>query len=199
MAREVEILSTTTGSHYLLFGLSNDEISSFSVQLWLEKHGTRAVDWLQALSLGFVSFMGGNIYIHNSNHSSSNRCELFGEKKDCEVGVIINERPELKKILDSVGIHTDGEWEIQGIVIPADQNHPDGMYSTIPKSMFKKREGILYSEFMRNKKTSSSTIKAIEAITGEPLRGSTAYMILKNTADDKVQLWEVDINLTKSR
>lgn len=197
MAREIQIMSTVDGSHFLLFGFNASELATFSIQMWIEKTGVRAVDWLQSMSLSFMSFMGGNVYLHNSN--DVDRCNLFGEKKDCKVGIVINEQANLVKLFDSLGIHTDGEWEVESLVIPADQNHPNGMASVIPKSFFKKREGILYSEFLRNTKTSGSTIKAIEAMTGEQLRGKVAYLVLKNTSADKVELWEVDVNLTKSR
>jgi len=197
MAREIQIMSTVDGSHFLLVGFNASELATFSIQMWIEKTGVRAVDWLQSMSLSFMSFMGGNVYLHNSN--DVDRCNLFGEKKDCKVGIVINEQANLVKLFDSLGIHTDGEWEVESLVIPADQNHPNGMASVIPKSFFKKREGILYSEFLRNTKTSGSTIKAIEAMTGEQLRGKVAYLVLKNTSADKVELWEIDVNLTKSR
>ena len=73
------------------------------------------------------------------------------------------------------------------------------MYSVVPKNMFYKREGVLYSEFLRNMKTSGSVATAIEAITGEPLRGKSAYVVLKNTSTEKVQLWAIEVNMTKSR
>lgn len=195
--REIEIMATETGAHFLLFGFNASELATFSIQFYIEKHGARAVDWLTSLSLSFCSFMGGNVYLHNSNDVP--RCTLFGEKKDMKVGIVVNEQASLVKIFDSLGIHTDGTWEVESLVIPADQNHPNGMTSLIPKSFFKKREGILYSEFLRNTKTSGSTIKSIEAMTGEQLRGKVCYLVLKNTSADKVELWEVDVNLTKSR
>lgn len=197
MSREIQIVSTSSSSKYLLFGFSANELSTFSLQMYVEKHGARAVDWLTSLSLSFCSFMGGNVYLHNSN--DVDRCTLFGEKKDMKIGVVVNEQANLVKLLDSIGIHTDGEWEVESLVIPADQNHPHGMASVIPKSFFKKREGILYSEFNRNMKTSGSTVKAIEALTGEQLRGKTCYLIIKNTSADKVELWEIDVNMSKSR
>jgi hypothetical protein len=141
--------------------------------------------------------MGGDVYIHNSDEVD--RCNFFGEQKDFKVGVVMNEQPQDTKILDSLGIYTNGEWEVESVTIPADQNYPDGMASFVPKSFFKKREGVLYSEFLRNTKTSSSTASAIEALTGESLRGNAAYIILKNTSTAKVEIWMVSLKLSKSR
>jgi hypothetical protein len=197
VARTVEIISTTTGSHYLLFGWNASEVANFSVQMWIEKHGVRAVDWLQALSLGYMSFSGGNLYIHNSD--AVPRCNLFGEQKDAKIGVVINEKATTTKVLDSLGIFTDGLWEVESLTIPVDLNYPNGMYSKIPSGNFKKREGVLYSEFMRNMKTSSETPKTIEAISGEELRGNEAYLVLKHTGGTETQIWKIDFNMTASR
>jgi len=195
--RQIDIISVSNGEHYLLFGMNAGEMSKFSVQLWLTHFGQRAVDWLDSMSLSFCSFMGGDVYLHNSDEVD--RCNLFGEHKDFKVGIVMNEQPQSTKILDSLGIYSNGEWEVESVTIQPDQNYPHGMYSKIPKSFFKKREGVLYSEFLRNMKTSSSTASAIEALTGEPLRGNCAYIVLKNTSTDKVEIWLVNLQLSKSR
>ncbi len=199
MAREILIRSSSDGTKYLLFGLDDNELSSFAIQMYIERFGPRAVDWLQALSLSWCSFMGGNIYLHNSDEVP--RGNFYGEQKDMELGIVANEQPSVTRLLDSIGIHTDGTWEVESVVIPADLNHPDGMYSIIPSNYFKRREGVLYSEFLRNMKTSGSTIKAIEAVTGEALRGKSAYVILKHKGAEEtdVQIWEIDVNMSKSR
>ncbi len=199
MAREIQVRSSSDGSHYILFGLDESELSSFAIQLYITHYGPRAVDFLQALSLSYMSFMGGNLYIHNSDDVP--RGNFFGEQKDMKIGVVANEQPSVTRILDSIGIHTDGTWEVESVVIPASLNYPSGMSSIIPKGYFKRREGVLYSEFLRNQKTSGSTVKAIEALTGEALRGKSAYVILKHngTEQTEVQIWEIDINMSKSR
>jgi hypothetical protein len=195
--RQIDIIATQDGIHYLEFGFNASELATFSIQMWITKTGARAVDWLQSLSLGYVSFMGGNIWKHNSD--DVDRLSLFGEAKECKIGVVANDQPNLVKILDTLGLHTDGEWEVESVTIPATLNYPDGMYSRIPKENFVKREGVYQSEFLRNMKTSSSTISQIEAITGEALRGQVAYILLKHSSTSKVRLWKVDVNMSKSR
>jgi hypothetical protein len=116
-----------------------------------------------------------------------------------EVGIVANEQPNVIKLLDSIGIQSNGEWSVESVTIPATLNYPNGMYSKIPLQRFKKREGIWQSEFLRNMKTSSDTISVIEAIKGEPLRGESAYLVLKNTNTDEVRLFKVSINMTSSR
>jgi hypothetical protein len=195
--RLIELIATFTGDHYIECGIDANEMSSFRWQLWITKHGHRAVDWLQSLSLGFVSFQGGDIWVHNSNDVP--RANLFGEQKYSEVAVVANEKPNLVKLLDSIGVHSDGKWSVESVVIPATLNQPNGAYSMIPKDRFKKREGIWQSEFLRNMKTTSSTANPIEAINGETLRGYSAVVTLRNTDSNEVKLFKVQFNMTANK
>lgn len=195
--REVVLTSASQGVHHLQFGMNANELSSFKLQIYLTKYGARAVDWLQTMSLGYCSFMGGNIWIHNSDEVD--RLSLFGEKKDCKLGIVANQEPNLVKLFDSLGLHTDGQWSVESVTIPATLNYPSGMYSEIPVDNFEMREGVWQSEFLRNEKTTSATAQKIEAITGEPLRGQTAYIVLKHSSTSKVRVWKVDVNMSKSR
>lgn len=197
MARTIQLIAQSDGIHFLEFGFSASELSAFSLQMYITKYGARAIDWLQSLSLGYVSFMGGDIWLHNSDDVE--RLSLFGEAKECKLGIVANDSPNAIKLLDYLAIHTDGEWEVESVTIPATLNYPDGMYSRIPKENFVKREGVYQSEFLRNMKTSSSTISQIEAITGEALRGQVAYIVLKHSSTSKVRVWKVDCAMTKSR
>jgi hypothetical protein len=197
MSRQVDIISGSEGEHYLVFGWNQSELASFSLQMWITHYGQRAIDWAQALSQGFCTFMGGDIWEHNDPNTP--RATLFGEHKDVKVGIIANQDANVIKLLDSIGVHSDGKWEVESVTIPKTLNYPNGMESKIPKERFKKRDGVWQSEFLRNMKTSSGTISAVEAIKGEPLKGYSAYLVLKNTDTSETKLFKVDLNMTKSR
>jgi hypothetical protein len=200
MARQIDLISSSTSSHYLLFGMNGNELVSFKMQLWITKTGAQAIDWCQALSMNFITFLGGELWIHNSDEVE--RCNLYGEIKDCIVGVVSNEDPTRIKLFDSLGVHSDGQWEVTEIVIPASLNYPSGMYSQIPKERFKKRDGIWKAQFLRNMKTNQSAISVIDALNGEPLRGYECYMVLKNVnnpSGEQVKLFKVEVNTSSSR
>ncbi len=197
MAREIQLVSTTSGKHFLVFGLDAGASSNFAVQMWLEKFGPRALEWIQSLNISWVSFLGADIWIHNSDEVD--RCNYYGEKKDCKVGVVANEQPTTIKTLDSLAVGSDHEWEITSIYIPPSVNYPDGMSSKIPKGKFKKREGVLYAEFLRNMKSSSGVESVLDAMRGEALRGYIGYMIMTNTDTDQVKLFKIGVNMTTSK
>ena len=200
MSRQIDIISTSAGIHHLEFGMDNNEVGDFCIQMWITKYGARAVDWMQSLSMGFITFMGGDLWLHNDENQR--RCHLFGEQRDCIVGVVSNEDPTHIKLFDSLGVHSDGEWEVMSLTIPETLNYPNGMYSKIPKEIFKKRGGILRAKFLRNMKTTSDTASITEALNGEPLNGYVCYMLLRNTSNptgEQVKLFEVEVNTSKVR
>ena len=197
MSRQIDIIALESGMHYLVFGYDADEIATFSIQIWITKFGARLVDFVQAMGLNFISFMGGDLWIHNDENQD--RCNLFGEKRDCIVGVVTNESPTEIKLLDSIGIHSNGTWEVVSITIPSSLNYPAGMESKIPTNMFKKRDGVWKARFLRNMKSVSDTASVIDALNGEQLRGYEAYLVMKNTSNSQIKLFKIDINSTLSR
>lgn len=193
----IELTSTSDGSHTICFGLDGNETSSFGVQLYLTKYGKQAVDWVERLSLGWVSFLRGDIWIQNSPDVDRNN--FFGEAKTATVGIVVNEQPDIVKILDSIGLHTDKEWTVTSVTIPESLNYPDGMSSRIPSSMFKRREGVLRSEFLRNELSSSGTANVLDLLRGEELRGTVAIITLTNSSTDEVRLYKITVEMTSSK
>ena len=197
MARQIDLTALHEGAHYLVLGYNTAEDASFNIQVWLTRYGKRMTDVCQAMSLNFISFMGGDLWIHNDDNTD--RCNLFGEKRDCIVGVVTNEQPMTIKLLDSVDIHSNDRWEITSITIPATLNHPNGMESKLPLDHFKKRNGVWQGHFLRNFKSTSSTASVLDGIRGEELKGSVALLTLKNTSNDQVSLFKVSVYETAAR
>ena len=193
----IDMIAQTTGAHYIAFGMDDNEEMNFSIQLWITHYGQRMIDWVQAMGLNFISFMEGDLWIHNDD--TVDRCKLFGEKRDCIVGYVSNIDPLRIKLFDSLEINSNDEWDVLEITIPATLNYPSGMFSKIPPQRFKKRDGVLRAEFLRNMKTNSDEIRVIDAINGEPLRGQIAYFKMKNTSNDQVKLFKVSVNAQKSK
>ena len=193
----VDIIATRTDWHVLQIGLDASDLADFKIQCWITRYGKRMIDLAQAMGLNWISFMGGDLWIHNDD--TQDRCNLFGEKRDCIVGVVANEQPMTVKVFDSIGIQSDAQWEVTSITIPPTLNYHAGMSSAIPTEHFKKRGGLWRAKFLRNMKSTSDTASVLEAIQGEPLRGQEAYIVLKNTSNDQVKLFKITVNETTSR
>ena len=197
MSVVVSIIATRTDYHVLQIGLDASDLADFKIQCWITRYGARLIDLAQAMGLNFITFMGGDLWIHNDD--TQDRCNLFGEKRDCIVGVVANEQPMTVKVFDSIGIQSDAQWEITSITLPPNLNYPDGQYSKLPAEHFKKRSGWWRARFLRNMKSTSSSEIALEAIHGESLRGQEMYLTLKNTSNGQVKLFQVEVDATTSR
>lgn len=198
--REIVIMANEDGSHFLQVGLDADSLSSFKWQLYIHKTGKRTVDWVQSMAIGYVSFLSGDLWVHNSD--TAPRANLFGEQKNVKVGVVVNEQANTLKIFDTVGVHSDGCWEIESVIVPPSLNHPQGMNSKVPKERFKKRNGVYRAEFLRNLKSTSDSDSIKDAISGEELKGHYCYLVLKNvnnSSGEQVKLFKLDVNATTLR
>ena len=204
MAAFFDLTATTSGTKYLLFGMETDKMFSFAIQYYVTHYGSRVIDWMASMGLGFCSWMGGELWLHNSD--DVDRCNFYGEQKDFKVGVVANQEANRLKVLDSIAIYSEFEepldreskWEVESVTIPSSLNYPNGMYSKIPSNRFEKREGILKAEFLRNMKTNSATANALDALRGEELRCNDALIVLKNSSTGQVKLFRVELNMTLS-
>ena len=142
----------------------------------------------------------GDLWVHNSD--TAPRANLFGEQKQVKMGIVINEQANEIKLFDSVGIHSDGQWSVESIIVPPSLNNPVGMNSLIPIQRFIRRNTVWRAEFLRNLKSTSDSDSIKDAMSGEELKGHYAYMILKNennSAGEQVKLFKVDVNMTRIR
>ena len=197
MAVQIDIISQSDGIHYLEMGVDANTTGGWAIQMWITHYGEHIIDWAQSVGMGFITFMGNELWVHNSDEVD--RCNLYGEQKDCIVGIIINEQSNKIKLYDALGIYSNDEWEVTSITIPATLNYPNGMQSRIPAERFTARDGIWRAEFLRNAYTTDGTENVLDLLRGEPLRGNACYMLLKNTSTEQVKLFKVEVAQTVSR
>lgn len=156
-----------------------------------------SADLLRSTSRDLISFIDDDLYIHNDN---VNRGSFYGASKIVKINIIMNDRPEFTKVLDSLTINSnDGTWVVTAIDIPPTHMYPNGMSSKIPNEVFTKRENGMHAEFLRNMKTSSAVDSLLELREGEELRGQTATLTLENSTTTEVVLFDVLINMSPSK
>lgn len=178
---------------------ANDEVIVFNEKKkrWECTVDLTQADLLRATSRDLISFIGEDLYIHNDN---VNRGYFYDGYNALQLNLIMNERPEFTKVLDSIGLNTNNDdWVVTAIEIPPTPQYPNGQSSRIPNAIFTKRENGMYAEFLRNMKTSSTTESLLELREGEELRGQTATITLENSATTEVVLYDVVINMSPSK
>jgi hypothetical protein len=151
------------------------------------------------LSMGnfFSSFIGDNsIWKHNS--TSVARCSFYGVKYDQQINLIFNKAGAVKKLFRNIGLKTNKRWSIPTITIEADESYPRGFLSKIPAGRFKLKEGDMFSEYLKNMFTHSSTPSNLDLINGNELRGFYIKHELVNSEDEETWILGVQIGFDVS-
>ena len=147
-------------------------------------------------SLRLMSYIGEDVYIHNSNSIRNN---FWGTQYDSIVDFTANQHPNVKKRFETICLHTNKPWDCNYVAVDADGTYEDGMQSKIPESRFKLREGIYCSHYLRNMKTYSSSASILDLIRGEQLRGYFAEHRIINDDTTEVKLFKIDVRSHISR
>jgi len=154
-------------------------------------------DMYASFGSSVFSAKSNQLYIHNSDNVS--RCEFYGVKYPRQFKVYGNIQPSIVKVFLSMSIFTDNDgWSVPEIKIDPSVTYPRGMASRLKEGKFKYKEGVAYSEFLRNMLTTSSTPEVLELATGDQLRGESVSLLLEESNNDKAVLYQTDINFIKS-
>jgi hypothetical protein len=137
-----------------------------------------------------ISINGEDVWIHNSNDTRNN---FFGTQETSIIEVIGNEAANIKKTYEAMAIHSNKGWDVTEITIPADETYTDGMLSKLPEARFVKREGIYYSDYLRNQYTNGSVASTLDLVRGEQLRGYYIRHRMENSDTSEVVLFKVDV------
>lgn len=151
------------------------------------------------LSMGnfFSSFIGDNsIWKHNS--TSVSRCHFYDVKYDQRINIIFNKAGAVNKLFRNIGLKTNKRWSIPTITIEADESYPRGFLSKIPSGRFKLKEGDMFSEYLKNMLTHSSTPSNLDLINGDELRGFYIKHELVNSEDEETWILGVQIGFDVS-
>ena len=138
----------------------------------------------------FVSFLKGDIWIHDSNILRNN---FYGDQKSIEINLVGNKEFLNVKNYLRMGVNANKAFDVEIKIDPCIL-YPSGMVSRIKAARFENKEGIWYAEFLKDMTTNSSTPSVDDLINGRPLQGQTIRLKLTNSDTDEVVLNSVIIN-----
>jgi len=143
----------------------------------------------------FYTSKGNELYVENS--ANVPRCQFYGVKYPRRFRVYVNIDPTMVKTFYSMSIFTNKNgWSAPNINIDPTATYPSGMLSRLKQGKFKYKEGVGYTEFMRNMITKNNVEKPILLMNGDQLRGEVMSILLEESNDEETNLYEVDINFT---
>jgi hypothetical protein len=135
---------------------------------------------------------GSDLWLHNSD--DVDRLNLYGSAKDLIIEVIANRAGNKIKTFNAVQLHASAKFTIDPITIPAtDTSTGREMVSKLSQANLKERDGVYVSPLFKNMKTSDTTEKINELLTGENLRGYSLKLRMTNESTNKVEFFKCDI------
>lgn len=139
-----------------------------------------------------VSFKSGELWRHNVGDDDSYN-NFYGEQFTSRIRSLFNEAPGKVKVLRAISIESDYAWSVREVVIPPNQKYPQGMVSRIKKGKFKNKEGVYYSEFLKDLNTPNAASQIEALVNGRDLRGKVAEIELENDDTHLVVLFAYNV------
>ena len=138
----------------------------------------------------------GNIYTHNREEDidgNANYNVFYEDQKTFEAVFVSNIMPNVRKVFDAMHIHATTNFSVPEITVPKDSTIGNEKFSKLNTNHFILQDGVYKSEILNNMKTTNTTKRDNELLTGDRMRGYTLKFKLQSTDSDKFELFKVDI------
>lgn len=158
-----------------------------SFHLFYDADG-RWPEWFESQGQNMVSFMDGQLYVHNKNELRNN---YYGRQHTQQIQIVSAPDYGKVKLFTYLEIHSNKKWACPtkgDVRIPSADMYPNGMNSLLFESWFQGIEGV-YSVGFRRDMDTPGTLNAFDGFTnGSYLRGYAILVKLTNTHSSPVLL-----------
>lgn len=130
------------------------------------------------------SFKEGKLYKQDSGTVR----ELFGSEVEGEIQFVFNENPHQSKVLKGIEMDCTKAVVLDEISIPETPDAPNGMNSRIKAGRFKKSEGLLSANYLRDENDPRFTSTALARVNGREMRGLLALHKILISGDQATRM-----------
>lgn len=170
---------------------NNDTIAyHYPSKRWISRYSFVPENY-EIIDNSFYSFDSGKMYLHND--SSADRCTFYGTAYESYIRFISNMAGNIIKIYTNLEVHSNKKWHADdddAIISESNGSYPN-VSSKILDGIWELEEGVYKSEFMRNGKSTSSSLKLIDLHNGDFLRSHYLDITLTNDDTDEARLFKV--------
>lgn len=160
----------------------NEKLTRWTNHITFKNNANLSPEWSDFVNHTCVTFLNGIVWLENSD--TAPEANFYGRQYIPEIDTVINIEPKKVKTYQAIAVHSTDKWDMpttDDIQIPANANYPQGMSSRLKANKLRAKEGIYYSEFLRDGNTPDMTY--IEGlIKGRVLRGNILKLKLRNSA-----------------
>jgi hypothetical protein len=136
-----------------------------------------------------VSWMNGQLYLHNSGANNT----FYGKLHGCSLKAVVNGHLTYTKRYSSIRLSTDKNlWNIE-FTIPQGENYPD-QKTILRTAMMRKKENALYSDILRNIISRAGVEDFTLIYDGTRMVGEYMDVEISDATSDDVSLGAVQVN-----
>jgi hypothetical protein len=188
----IKVLSTITQTFAPASFLPAETITFYEGDNRWKSFWSFTPEWMDGFGVKLVSWIDGQLHVHNVNESRGN---LYGTFYPAELHVVSNAESFNVKTYLTIGENSNKVWEAYEITTPADDAHPNGQVTESLKDDFVMKEGVYYAPILRDANTPNVQYPLIQ---GDPIKGRTAKFKLRNSDTTPVEMYSFNVNIIAS-
>jgi len=146
-------------------------------------------------SMKLITFNDGKLYVHNSNPIHNN---FYGTQYTSKIQTVSNENAKNIKVFRAMSYESNLPWSAPLITVPANSQYKLGMQSRLKAGKFINKEGIYYSEFLKDLNSPGFATATEALIDGRDLRGKVLEMVLESDNTEHTVLFSLNVKSTPS-
>ena len=146
-------------------------------------------------SMKLITFNDGKLYVHNSNPIHNN---FYGTQYTSKINTVSNENAKNIKVFRAMSYESNLPWSAPLITIPANSQYKLGMQSRLKAGKFINKEGVYYSEFLKDLNSPGFATEIEALIDGRDLRGKVLEMVLESDNTEHTVLFSLNVKSTLS-
>ncbi len=138
-----------------------------------------------------ISFTEGALWLHNQTDTYNN---FYGVQYNSQIKVIGNIAPKKIKIWKGISVESTRPWGCPIISTPENNMYPNGMTSRLNLAKFVGKEGVWYSELLRDLNTPGYAGGSIDSLlNGRELRGHVIEVLFEYNKTELVVMYSYNI------
>lgn len=143
-----------------------------------------------------IGFKNGQLY---EIEQGQDNLTVLGEDVEATITPVVNIESTTIKLFDNIALYSNVPWnsrDIGDINIEPSPRYPLGMQSRIKEGKYKAKEGVYYTDFLRDAKTPNFVDEEKALLSGRRLEGPSMVIKLRTSTKERAELRGILVYVT---
>jgi len=143
-----------------------------------------------------IGFKNGQLY---EIEQGADQLTVLGEDVEATITPVVNIESTTIKLFDNIALYSNVPWnsrDIGDINIEPSPRYPLGMQSRLKEAKYKAKEGVYYTDFLRDAKTPNFVDEEKALLSGRRLEGPSMVIKLRTSTKERAELRGILVYVT---